>query len=681
MTKHFKMKSFLVALAASAAFVAPANADDPLFELSLEELLTLEVTSVAKKPQSPDEAAAAITVLTSEDLRKAGVTNLTEALRMAPGVEVAEIDGNITAVSIRAFNWRFSNKLLVLIDGRAVYQPSISGIFWDQQMVPVEDIQRIEIVRGPGATMWGANAMNGVINIVTKHSADTLKGQATVEAGSDDRYRAFGRYGFKMGDVGAGRVYAVARKTPSLVEANGENYNDGGETLAVGFRTDFEPLSGRDSITVQGEIQDLTSEYTISTSYSGGSVVSQTNLYDGSGYFLLGRWVRSFSSDHAFTLQAYVDHIDRQEFGSHFVVTTQDIDFSHNFRPNDWMDVVWGLNARRMDDTLESDFGFNFSPSKSSAEWTSGFIQGEFEPIDDRLRITLGSKFEDNSFTGFESQPSLRAIWLGESDWALWGAASRAVRTPSRIETSLDTTINRIPAFSTLNPGPLDVNVSIRGSEDFDVEVLQAYEMGFRKSWSDTASLDVTIFQHDYEDLLETYREDPALVFAPVGPMGMMVPVSIDQTLRLQNGDAGTLRGVELAYSHQLADWWSIDVAGNVMDLDLVPPVDGQDQSGALEFNGDAPVWQASIRSDFTLRDNLDASVWLRHVSEFDNEALASYTDLDLRLTWQVNDRFELSVIGENLLEPRRMEATSSIYPTPDNFVERRALVRAGFRF
>ena len=335
-------------IAGAILFVSSAMAQaDDFIELSLEDLITLEVTSVAKKPQKPEETPAALTVITAEDIRRSGAVSLPEILRLAPGVEVAEIDGSVSSVSIRGFGWRFSNKLLVLIDGRAIYQPSISGIFWDQQMVPAEQIQRIEIVRGPGATMWGANAMNGVINIVTKHAADTLKGAATLDVGTGERYRATARYGFRNGDQGATRLYGHVRKTPSLVYGNGDQINDGSETYSAGFRTDVDPALGRDALTLQGEYQHLEYENTISTPLAGGSLFSDTEQTDGAGYFLLGRWVRTYDPMHAFTLQAYIDHTDRNEFRSHMETTTYDIDFSHRFQPADNLDIVWGLNARR----------------------------------------------------------------------------------------------------------------------------------------------------------------------------------------------------------------------------------------------------------------------------------------------------------------------------------------------
>ena len=663
-----------IALAASAF----AQADD-FIDLSLEDLLTLEVTSVAKKPQNPDESAAAVTVITAEDIRRSGAVTLPEILRLAPGVEVAEIDGNATAVSIRGFGWRFSNKLLVLIDGRAIYQPSISGIFWDQQLVPAEQIQRIEIVRGPGATMWGANAMNGVINIVTKHAADTLKGSATLDVGSDERYRVAGRYGFQMGDIGAARLYAQVRKTPSLVDSRGDQINDGADTYALGFRTDIEPKNGIDALTFQGEYQHLDYDNTTTTSYAGGSLFSDTERTNGEGYFFLGRWVRTFTPDHALTLQAYIDHSDRSEFRSQMEVTTYDIDFSHRFHPSDSLDIVWGLNARRTTDEITSFGGFNFNPNEYCADWFSGFVQAEYQIIPDRLRLTVGSKFEDNRYSDFEMQPSIRAIWL-EDDWAIWAAASRAIRTPSRIETSLDTLINQVPANSPENPGPLPISVYFRGNSDFKVEVLNAYEAGFRKSWQDT-HLDIALFHHVYNDLTSTRMHLPELVFAPFGPGGSLVPVGVEQAFVLENGNDANITGVEMALEHQVAPWWLIELSGDAKNFNLGRYYPPDSTIFGVEFTGTSPVFQAALRSTFELNEDIDASIGLRRISEFESEAVGAYTDLDIRASWRVTDQLELTLNAENLLEERRLEYSPRAYPTPEGYVERRVTLRLGARF
>lgn len=662
------------------ALASPLDAQQNDFiDLSLEDLITLEVTSVAKKPQKPEESPAAVTVITAEDIRRSGAVNLPEILRLAPGVEVAEIDGNVTSVSIRGFGWRFSNKLLVLIDGRAIYQPSISGIFWDQQLVPAEQIQRIEIVRGPGATMWGANAMNGVINIVTKHAADTLNGAVSVDVGSDERYRLTGRYGFKNGDSGATRVYGHARTTPSLLDDDGAHINGGAEAYAIGFRSDIEPAFGKDALTVQGEYQHLNNENTISTSFAGGSLFSDTEQTEGQSYFMLGRWVRTFNPRNAFTVQAYIEHTDRSEFRSRLGITTYDIDFSHRFQPSEIFDIVWGLNARRTNDEIVSQGGFEFYPNELSVEWLSGFVQAELKIIPDRFRITIGSKFEDNEYSDSGIQPSIRAIWF-EDDWAVWGAVSRAIRTPSRIETSLDTITNQFAPGSPENPGPLPILVAFRGDRNFNVEVLNAYELGFRQSWKRT-KLDTAIFHHAYDDLTSTGLTTPTTLLAPIGPEGTPIPVAIEQVFLFANENEATISGAEISIEHQVSPTWTLEFTGDAKSFDLSSNSSLDSVLGGLEFTGSSPMWQGAIRSHFELRDDIDATIGVRHVGEFENGSVGAYTDLDLRATWRLNNSIELTLNAENLLEKRRIEYEPSSYPTPQGYVERRVTLRIGARF
>ena len=305
-----------------------AGAND-LTELSFEELLSLEVTSVAKKPQRVDEASAAVFVITQQDIKKSGVTSIPELLRLAPGLEVGTIDASNSAVSARGFNWRFSNKLLVLVDGRAVYQSVWSGVLWDEQLVPTEDIDRIEIVRGPGATLYGANAVNGVINIVTKHAVDTLGGLAALQGGlttvsEQGSSRFFARQGARLGGRGAFRLYVTGRDQPSLIDGAGRAFNEGVRSLQTGFRLDWEP-NDLDAFTLQGDYQVLDFDVTLTmTSLFGPELIpnqppptmipDRTTNEESKGYNILGRWSRSWSRDNTLTLQAYFDHTERSEF-------------------------------------------------------------------------------------------------------------------------------------------------------------------------------------------------------------------------------------------------------------------------------------------------------------------------------------------------------------------------------
>lgn len=651
-----------------------AEAHDHLAELSLEELLTLEVTSVAKKPQAPGEAPAAITVITQEDLRRAGVTTLPEALRLAPGVEVAAIDGTITAVSLRGFNWRFSNKLLVLIDGRAIYQPSVGGILWDQQHVPVEDIQRIEVVRGPGATMWGANAVNGVINVVTKHAADTLNGLVTGQTDFDDRKRVFGRYGWQIGSIGAGRAYGTAQQLPALVDSDGQSFNDGGEFSQFGFRVDLEPTS-IDSITLQGDAQFGSVETTIKSGLLAPGITQGIASSDNDQFNLLGRWVRTWSPYNALSVQGYVDTLSREEYGIDFEVLNFDLDVSHRFKPTAYADIVWGFNLRRLEDESSAESEIRLTPADQVSDWKSVFAQTEFAFLDDKLRTTLGAKLEQYDSDDVELQPSLRFIYLENSSWSYWGAVSRAVRTPSRIENSLLSMSPTIAPFSERNPLPLPLTIISRGDPETEVETLVAYEAGFRGSFSQNVTFDVSTYLHDYDGLLTNKNLDPQFTFAPVGPGGALLPIAVTQEVILTNGDqGGQIRGIEVELESDITDSWSVTALFDARDFDL------PEQQGFAALN-DSPEWQASLRSDFEVTPEVDASIWVRHVSDLKFGQGDAYTDLDIRATWRVNERLSLSILGENLLDNQRNEIDPGLYPTPSGDVERRILVKSGLRF
>lgn len=666
---------------AIASFDLLAHAEDDFTDFSLEELLTLEVTSVAKKPQDADQAATALSVITQEDIRRAGVSTLPEALRLVPGVEVAEIDGTLTAVSIRGFNWRFSNKLLVLVDGRAIYQPSLAGIFWDQQQVPVELIQRIEVIRGPGATMYGANAVNGVINIVTKHAADTLNGAATFESSFDDRHRLFASYGVPVADLGAIRAYATYREVPSLVDENGGSYNSGSEFFQAGFRLDLDPTT-RDALTLQGELFSDQIETTSEFAFSGSALDIGTESHEPQGYNILGRWVRTFSPDHAFTLQAYVDYSERQEFASSIEIASYDLDLSHRFRPLERADIVWGLNYRRIEDNIQAVSDISFDPEESTTEWVSGFVQTEISVIPDRFDVTLGTKLEDNSLTGFEVQPSARFIWLGDADWSVWGAVSRAVRTPSRIERDINFSLAEIAPFSALNPGPLPITVKYLGDPNVDVEELTAIELGFRKSWANGADLDVALYNQAYDNLIVQESLEPEFVLAPLGPDGSLVPVGLNTGIITSNTTSGgEINGIEVEFNTPLTSWWSLTAFADYREIDLPLQAGALTGLDGLVSLGDSPSWQAYLRSDFSINEDVDLSVGLRRVSELEFGSAPAYTDLDIRGTWRVSDKLELSLIGENLLDDRRLEIDEFLYPAPTGFVERRVLVRAGLRF
>lgn len=666
---------------ATALFSAQQASADDFTNLSFEELLSTEVTSVAKRPQLADEAAAALFVITQDDIRKTGATTVPELLRLVPGMDVGQVDGTITAVSSRGFNWRFTNKLLVLVDGRAVYQPFISGVVWDMQMVPVENINRIEVIRGPGATLYGANAVNGVINIVTKHAADSLGGEASVRLGTTKESkqsfgRVFAQQGGRFGQSGAYRLYASAKKAPSLADQIGGAIDDGELGIQVGFRTDWEP-DAKNAFTLQGDIQEF--DYDLTTSNMASSIFSlvpsETSNERSEGFNILGRWSHSVSDTNKVTVQAYVDDLQRTELDADVSMRSYDFDLSHYFSWGKRFETVWGAGYRKSDDEIVSRGFLSYRRPKFSTDLYSAFLQQDVVFYQNRLKLSAGSKFEHNDYTGFETQPSIRAIWIDDKNWSLWGAASRAIRTPSRFETELQIDYGSEPADLGLG---LPVALTLIGDDMAGAEDLIAVEAGFRKTWNNGNRLDISAYHNWYDELIDLALGDTEFIFAPTGPGGSVVPVSIDQDVFITNAKDGETRGVEVALRLHPREWWTLNVAGDYKISDFI------DQPPALLpafSSGLTPKYQISVRSDFEITPKLDTSVWVRHIDELTDSKTGAYTDLNVNTAYRVTPKLDVNFLAENLLNNGRLEFASELYPTPAGYVEPKASVTANVRF
>lgn len=416
-------------------------------DLPLEDLLSLEVTSVSKKRQPLSEAPAAIYVITQDDIKRSGVTSIPEALRMAPGVQVTRINSNKWAVSSRGFNGQMSNKLLLLIDGRSVYTPAFSGVYWDVQDTFMDDIERIEVIRGPGATLWGANAVNGIINVITKSAGNTQGGLLTLGAGSEEKGFAGFRYGASLGDHSQGRFYLKAFDRDGFSDlATGTDAGDQWKSYRAGFRIDG-GASTEDGWTFQGDIY-----HTDENQYVASQWVSTPpfNLPDDdnfntTGWNLLTRWNHHLSDRSSMTLQLYYDHAERDELILGQTHDTFDLDFQHNLMLGNRHDVIWGFGYRAVKDDFDNTFAVSLSPDSRTNHLISAFVQDQIELVPDRFHLTVGSKIEHNDYTGFEVQPSVKMLWTPHERHTLWGSVSRAVRTPSRVEASGQVVIVGIP--------------------------------------------------------------------------------------------------------------------------------------------------------------------------------------------------------------------------------------------
>jgi iron complex outermembrane receptor protein len=606
----------LAAMGAILADPAAAQSVEELRGLSIEELTNVEVTSVSKRPEPVAKAPAAIYVISGEDIRRSGADSLPEALRLAPNLNVARVDARSYAISARGFNsFEASNKLLVMIDGRSVYTPLHGGVFWDEGQVMLSDVERIEVISGPGGTLWGANAVNGVINVITKSARDTQGALADVRIGNLDRGGG-ARYGGRIGDIGALRVYGMGFRYGETLRSNGAKANDDWDNLQTGFRTDFN--AGANAFTVQGDI------YENNFDPEG----------DNSGKNLLGRWSRHLGGGTA-QFQAYYNDAKRLSPGVTDKLETVDVSGQHVFSPLARHEIVWGGGYRRTKDLFINTLNpFVLDPESDTVQLGNGFVQDSIALRED-VTLTIGTKIEYSSYSGLEYLPSGRVAWAISDKALLWGAVSRAVRTPSRIDRDLTW------------PGVFD-----RAGSSFDSEKLIAYELGYRGRPTPESALSVALFYNDYDDLrvLATSPDSGLPTFA--------------------NKMDGHTYGVEVWGDYKLRDWWRLSAGFNVLEKNLhLQP--GALDSAISQHAGNDPDYQASLRSYMNLAENLELDTGLRVVDRLPNPAVPAYVAVDARIGWHVTDALELSVGAQNIFdkshpetgaEATRSEVRRSVY-------------------
>jgi iron complex outermembrane receptor protein len=588
-----------------------------LKRLTLEQLMDVEVTSVSRRPEKLSTTASAIQIITGDDIRRSGASSIPEALRLAPNLQVAQVSSSQWAVSARGFNNTLANKLLVLIDGRTIYTPLYAGVFWDVQNLPLDAVDRIEVVSGPGGTLWGANAVNGVINIITKPAKDTQG--LLVEGGAGTELHGFGavRYGGRSASGLAYRLYGHGFGRGSTVRADGTDPRDSWGMGQGGVRLDWNGGKA-DAFSVQSDYYDGRPD----TDGRGRTVARGGNA--------LGRWTRTLSEESDLQLQVYYDRSWR-DFGIGLTedLTTYDLDGQHRFQLGRRQEVVWGLAARLMVDDTESDTSLAFLPANRTLQLYGGFVQDEIALSGDRLRLSLGSKFEHNSYTGFEVQPSVRLAWTPASRHTVWGAVSRAVRMPSRIDRDF---------FLFVAP-----SVPILAGSDIQSEKLIAYELGWRAQARPRLSLSVSTFYNDYDDL-RTVEPGPP-------------PAGIPFTLG--NGLRGHAYGAELATVYQVSDRVRLRGGYTFLKKKLSLKPGSADPNGG-RGEGNDPEHQFLIQSSADLPGQLELDAVFRFVDALPDPRVPSYADLDLRLGWKAAEHLELAVVGQNLLHGKHIEFNSS---------------------
>ena len=660
---------FALALLGAQAQSTQSTQTD-LTSLQIEDLMNVDVTSASKKEQKMSRVPAAIFVITQEDIRRSGATNIPDLLRMVPGLEVAQVTPSIWAISARGFNSQYSNKLLVLIDGRTVYTPLFSGVYWDAQDVPLDSIDRIEDIRGPGATVWGANAVNGVINIMTKIARQTPGGMATSEGGTLDHGAGIVRYGGRIGARGAYRAFADGFEIGPFLTPDHQNAQDDWYRFHGGFRVD-EEVSAKDSLTMEGEAVRGNAGEMVTTIVSlQPPVNANLDLRDRfSGWNVLGRWKRVLSPGSETTLQAYFDRSNRGDTTYGYGLNTFDVDFQHHGVWRRRQDFVWGLGYRVNSDNSAREFRFSVNPQALNYQIFSSFVQDEIALRPDHLYVSVGTKLEHDYFNGFNLQPTARVTWAPEGRDMVWAAVSGAQRSPSRGETGFRDN-------EAVYPGPdnLPILISVFGNPAQRNEHLIATEAGFRRAWTDRLSFDSALFFNQYQDL-RSGEPGATRLEADPPPVHLLMPITIANLLH------GETHGIEAFASLKLADRWTLSPGYTFLTMHLHRNATGLDVGTGPETEGGIPNQQAQLRSNVNLPWHWEWTTSAYFVGQLAAPKIASYTRLDVNLVWHPSDKMSLGVVGQNLLQGLHQEYSDSVLTVTPSLVRRSAYARLTWRF
>jgi iron complex outermembrane recepter protein len=647
------MAALLVISALSPALGAPAQPAEPagddtelISKMNIEDLMHVVVSSAAKKEQPLSNAACAIYVITGEDIRNSGVTSIPEALRMAPGLHVARIDAHSWAITSRGFNGLYANKLLVLMDGRSIYSPLSAGINWDEQDTILDDIERIEVIRGPGASLWGANAVNGVINIITKDSADTTGVLATAGGGTQEKGFGALRYGTGIGQDANLRIYGKYLNRNSLA-TTGNDVSNGWDVLRGGGRFDWRP-NLQDSLTLQGDLYNGKEGVEVLTPIAAGTAVGSSGQAPGgtaslsttarqkgfSGANAIAKFQRGIADDSDLLLQLYYDKASRSNFSSDERRTTVDIDLQYRFRPWQRHELTLGAGYR----LYHNNFASSVDGSTGSNDYrlANALLQDDITLFTDKLHLIVGSKLEHNDYTGIEVQPNVRMLWTPNQEQSFWASVARAVRTPSLQEAALTVQIGQ--------------NTVALGTTSFKSEDLLAYELGYRAALSKTSSLDISVFYNNYSKLSVTKSvTDQA--------SGLSQQSSF-------NGMDAQSYGAELVAEWRPASWYTLTGNYTFISIDAQSSTNS---TAAAALKSGSPRHQASLRSMIDMGQGVALNFWGRFVDKISSTSsttgattsIPAYATMDGALVWKPVAGLELALVGQNLVQARHKEFQS----------------------
>jgi iron complex outermembrane receptor protein len=624
--------------------VVGVEASEDFFDLSLSELLNTEVTSVSKTSEKRQDAAAAIYVITQDDIERSSANSIPDLLRTVPGISVAQIDSNKWSITSRGFGGHFASKLLVLIDGRSVYTPYFSGVYWEIRDVMLEDVDRIEIIRGPGGALWGANAVNGVINIVTKKASDTQGGLLSAGLGTEEKAFSSIRYGWSNEDEDTFyRLYAKfnSRDSEEDIVGSGQGHDDW-LYGRLGFRID-KTLSNSDEITIQGDYFDLDADTAYTLLDFGtltSSVVNDSTKSKGGN--LTGRWTRKISDDSTIQLQGFWDYYELGDIVHGEKLHTWDIEFQHSFNSNGRHQLVWGFGYRGTVSDHENSVYSTVSPSATTKHIFNVFAQDQIA-LTDELKLTLGVKVEHNDYTGIEVQPSARLAWLAKEDLTLWGSISRAVRTPSEAENNLSPL-----TFVTGGTTPFFVY----GDNSTRSEELMSYEAGIRYAVTSKVALDVAAFYNDYQHLRSV---TPNLTVVP--------PIPGAAALSINNEGDSEVYGFEAVVDWKVTNKWTQQYVYSYAHFDHDVDVIIQDKN--------TPEQQFSLKNYILLTESLELDATIRYVDQLSDIGIDDYVTGDIRLAWKPKEDLSIELVGRDLFGPSRLEFDELIAPFVHTEVER----------
>ena len=633
-----------IALTLSGPAVASGVASQDVVRLanmSLEELLQTEVTSLAGTSASQFTTAAAMTVLTGDDIRRSGHRTLPEALRLVPGMFVARVNASSWTVGSRGLTGSSltANRYLVLIDGRLVYDPLISATFWDAVDIPLADVDRIEVIRGPGATLWGVNAMNGVVNVITKDARTTLGTLVQAGAGTHGEQRALLRHGVSTGEDSALRMWASYAAHEEFENAAGAGINDDWSTVRAGVRWDGLVDEAMDASIQAEAYTHPTADFTVRVPVPG--VHNQFEVVSGedtvNGAHLMARIGHTPSAEAGWSLLAYADQTERSNlrFGVERINTN--IEYRNWTTWGERQQLIWGANWNWTSDDTTPGTSLLFEPRSRSWSTLNVFAQNTSELVEDTLFLMVGSKVTDHDFVGVQFQPSVRAWWTPSTEQTFWAAVSRPVRVPSRFEEDglLVFSYADVGLLTTGQANGVIVPLGLGGNDDLPAEELLAYELGHRIQLSPRIAVDTTVFYNDYRQL--------------VGVPPTIIGTFSDQA-------RGATWGGDISVSARWTDNWRMEASYSRLETDIEGPVLAFDETGT-------PEQQAQLRSHLDLADTVEFNAAAYYVDEVPFLGVEDYTRLDLGLTWRPWDHTSLAVWGQNLLESGHSEASGAQVP------------------